>query len=214
MTDLSRTSQKWIASFFLVAVLTALCARFIDLPVALWVKETFIRNPAWAVTTGRMPDLLLHLVLLVSVGACCLRLVRLRKGHVDNLNDFLLLASWDAPASFVAKALLKPLFGRLNNRLWLKNPDLYGFYWFQNRWGYDAFPSGHMLVLVALLALLVRFFPVARIPALLLALVTSVALILTGYHFLSDIVAGCYLGIVVEALVHAAICGRKAPSAA
>lgn len=214
MPKFSRSFKLWTASSAFLAVATVGCVLYLDLPVASLVKSTILVHPRLAGTARRMPDFLLHLVLLVTVSAWCLRAVRVRKGIQDRVNTFLLLLCVNGPAAFLMKAVLKPLFGRLNNRLWLKNPDLYGFYWFDTRRGYDAFPSGHMLVLVALAAVLWRFYPATRVLLLVVTFLTAVAVIVTGYHFVSDILAGAYCGIVVEALVYQVLVGNKGPGGA
>jgi membrane-associated phospholipid phosphatase len=89
----------------------------------------------------------------------------------------------------------------VNTRLWLQEPGLYGFHWFQRRQGCDGFPSGHMVVIVTLLAALWRFHPKSRPVCLFVGLSLGVALIATDYHFLSDVIAGAYVGVVVEAIL-------------
>jgi membrane-associated phospholipid phosphatase len=71
--------------------------------------------------------------------------------------------------------------------------------------GFDAFPSGHMLVVAALMSVLVRFYPKARPYCMVVGGLLALALILTAYHFLSDIIAGAYLGIAIEAALFAAL---------
>ena len=58
-----------------------------------------------------------------------------------------------------------------------------------------------VVVSVALLAALCRYYPKFRPWCLLLGVLLGVALIATEYHFLSDVIAGAYLGVVVEAAV-------------
>ena len=99
------------------------------------------------------------------------------------------------------KSLAKFVFGRVNTRVWLEQPDLYGFHWFQRRQGCEGFPSGHMVVIVTLLAVLWRLYPKQRPWCLLLGLLLGAALVATDYHFLSDVLAGAYLGALVEAVI-------------
>jgi membrane-associated phospholipid phosphatase len=55
-----------------------------------------------------------------------------------------------------------------------------------------------MVVIVTLLAALWRFYPKSRPCCLLLGLILGVALIATDYHFLSDVIAGAYVGVFLE----------------
>jgi len=105
-----------------------------------------------------------------------------------------------APASFAAKSLLKSGFGRINTREWLMAPQEYGFQWFGADGRHSGFPSGHMVVVTALTAVVWRFHPRCRPACLALLLSLALALIATDYHFLSDVIAGAYAGLVVEAV--------------
>jgi membrane-associated phospholipid phosphatase len=192
-----------LISALLLAPLVLLCVRYLDIPVALFVKNHLYKNSDWSRLTSNLPDLLLVLVLVTTLGACALYLVRSRKGIFDRLTCFAWEAAWTAPLSFLAKSGLKFVFGRVNTRCWLQNPALYGFHWFQRRVGCDGFPSGHMLVIVALLAAVWRCYPKSRPLCLTVAVLLGVALVATNYHFVSDVIAGAYVGALVEAVVFA-----------
>jgi membrane-associated phospholipid phosphatase len=196
-----RTSEKWIASTLLLAPLLVLCVRFFDIPLALYVQNRLYGNSHWLKLTGNLPDLLLVTVLLTTFVACSIYLVRTKKGVYDTATRFAQLLTWTAPVSYLMKSLLKLAFGRVNTRYWLTRPDLYGFHWFERREGCDGFPSGHMLVIVALLAVLWRCYPKSRPLCLVTAALLGTALIATNYHFLSDVIAGSYLGVAIEAVV-------------
>jgi membrane-associated phospholipid phosphatase len=198
---ISCSKGKWIFSALLLTPLLALCVRFLDIPVALYVKHHLYGNLHWAKLTSNLPDLLLVAVLLVTCTAFSLYLARTSKGIYDAATSFEKLVSWAAPTSYLVKSLFKFVFGRVNTRHWLEEPDLYGFHWFQSRAGCDGFPSGHMIVVVTLLAALWRFHPRSRPFCGGAALLLGVALIATNYHFLSDVIAGAYLGMATEAVV-------------
>ena len=191
----------WTASTLLLAPLLVLCVRYLDVPLANYVKNHLFANPDWSQMTSDLPDLLLQVVLLTTFAALSLYLVRAKKGVYDATTRMAQLVTWAAPTSYLVKSLLKFVFGRVNTRLWLQEPGLYGFHWFQRRQGCDGFPSGHMVVIVTLLAALWRFHPKSRPVCLLVGLSLGVALIATDYHFLSDVIAGAYVGVVVEAIM-------------
>jgi membrane-associated phospholipid phosphatase len=195
-----RTTEKWIWSLLLLAIILPLCVYFLDVPVALFVKTHLYRNSHWNKWTSNLPDLLFMTVLGTTLAAFSIYLVRSKKGIYDAATCFAKLVTWAAPASFLAKALFKIIFGRVNTRYWLLDPDLYGFYWFQRRTGCDGFPSGHMVVMVTLFAALYRFHPKSRPACIALSIMLATALVLTNYHFVSDVIAGAYLGVVIEAL--------------
>jgi membrane-associated phospholipid phosphatase len=59
-----------------------------------------------------------------------------------------------------------------------------------------------MAVFTVLAAALWRFYPRYKFLYLLLVLVLAIALITTNYHFLSDVIAGAYLGVIVGILTY------------
>ena len=201
MTNQRHAFRNWVGSAFLLTAFVILCVRFFDIPVALYVKKRLYRNAHWSRYTSNLPDLLLVLVLVTTCVGCLLYLSRTKKGIYDQATSFEKLITWTAPVSYLAKSLLKFLFGRVNTRCWLQQPQLYGFHWFQRRPGCDGFPSGHMLVIVALLAAVWRFYPRCRPFCLLFAVLLAVALVVTNYHFVSDVAAGAFTGVLVEAVV-------------
>jgi membrane-associated phospholipid phosphatase len=202
---LNRSSRinlgAWATSFLLLAPLVVLCVRYLDAPLARYVMEHLYVNVQWSELTSDLPDLLLQVVLLTSVASLVFYRLRVRRGIYDALTCLAQLVAWATPASYLVKSTLKFTFGRVNTRVWLQQPELYGFHWFEKRHGCEGFPSGHMVVIVTLLAALWRFYPKSRPWCLLLGLVLALALIATDYHFLSDVIAGAYLGVLVEAAV-------------
>jgi membrane-associated phospholipid phosphatase len=191
----------WTLSTLLLTTLTTLCVRYLDAPLASLVRDRLFTNLKWSNLTSNLPDLLLLVVLITSAAALILYRIRVRRGIDDAVTRLAKLVSWAAPASYLTKAVLKFVFGRVNTRTWLQQPELYGFHWFQRRPGCEGFPSGHMLVVVTLLAALWRFYPKVRPWCLVLGVTLGVALVATDYHFLSDVIAGAYLGAAVEAAV-------------
>jgi membrane-associated phospholipid phosphatase len=197
----SNSNALWIGSALLLVPIVILCVQFVDVPVALFVKEHLYGNRHWSRLTSDLPDLLLVVVVVTTVLALSLYLVRTRNGIYDAATSFEKLVAWAAPVSYVTKDLLKSVFGRVNTRTWLHDPQLYRFEWFERRQGFEGFPSGHMLVIVTLLAAAWRFYPRTRPLCLALAIMLGLALVVTDYHFVSDVIAGAYVGVAVEAVV-------------
>jgi len=201
LTGHRRTIGNWLGSALLLAPALVVCIRYLDVPAAFFVKDHLFGNRNWSEFTSDLPDLLLMLVLLVTCVALTLYLVRKRKGIYDRETSLERALAWATPCSYLAKLVLKFAFGRVNTRYWLSHPDLYGFHWFQGLEHCDGFPSGHMLVIVTVLAAFARFYPRSRPLCLLAASLLACALIATNYHFLSDVIAGAWAGMLVEAAV-------------
>jgi membrane-associated phospholipid phosphatase len=103
--------------------------------------------------------------------------------------------------------LIKPLVGRLRPKL-LFEANLYGFDPFRIGYEYNSFPSGHATTVFALAAALSFFSPRWRLPLFSFAAVAGLSRIIVGAHYLSDVMAGAYVGVMtVFALV--LLCRRR-----
>jgi membrane-associated phospholipid phosphatase len=59
---------------------------------------------------------------------------------------------------------------------------------------HSSFPSGHMALAGAFAGVFMRFYKASIRPLSALLLLASGLLVVGGWHFLSDIIAGAYLG--------------------
>jgi membrane-associated phospholipid phosphatase len=107
-------------------------------------------------------------------------------------------------------------FGRYWPDTWVDdNPslirdDAYGFHPFQSGSAFGSFPSGHAARTLALAAILWIAYPRWRWACVLASLVEAVALVGMNYHFVSDVIAGGFVGAIVAA--YTACCtGLAAP---
>jgi membrane-associated phospholipid phosphatase len=152
-----------------------------------------------------LPDLLFLLVCVITAASWIGRLYLSRK-PIEGWNpSFLEFIGCAVPSAYILKTMLKELFGRPNIHLWLLHPDQFGFHWFHGGGDFSAFPSGHMAVFTVLMLGVGRYFPRLRPMCSGLLFVLALALIVTQYHFFSDIVAGLYLGLIVDSLVRQAL---------
>jgi membrane-associated phospholipid phosphatase len=102
--------------------------------------------------------------------------------------------------SIPIKDELKYAFGRTWPETWVNNnpswigDGTYGFAPFHKGPGWASFPSGHMTVITAPIAVLWRAAPRFGMLWLTVPLLVAIGLIGADYHFLGDIIAGTYLG--------------------
>jgi membrane-associated phospholipid phosphatase len=197
----NRAKNFWITGTLLLAPLLVVCVLFVDVPVAVFVDRCLYGNAKWSSLTSDLPDLLLLVVLLATCCGVSFYLFRSKKGIYDAMTEFAKLVSWGAPLSYLMKVTLKFVFGRINTRTWLRDPEQYGFHWFQGGSGFEGFPSGHMLVMVTLFAALARCYPKTRVLSTTVSVLLGVALVATNYHFVSDVILGAYLGLLTEAVL-------------
>lgn len=189
--------------FPLLAVLVSI--RFLDARIALDVMALLNSSKMLQSSTSDIPD---ALFLLVSIGSGLLLgnyLILSYKGVNSKNKQFSLLAGSALPLAFFLKWAFKFVFGRTNTRFWLANQMSGDFHWFHGGGVYSGFPSGHMTVFSAFFAAIWLFYPRYRSISLGLALILALALIATDYHFLSDVIAGAYLGLLATCITRACI---------
>lgn len=179
--------------------LTLLSIRFLDLPLAAWIAE-HLRAHALYVKTANVPDLLAITVAFLSAvcwSAYTLLIRRSPSRLLRSAQTLCRVVGTALPIAFGIKVVLKWLFGRIEPRTWLLDSNTYGFHWFGGTNGYQGFPSGHMLVLTPLFMALWHCFPRYRILYSVACFLLAGSLLAMDYHYLSDVIAGTYIGAVV-----------------
>ena len=170
---------------------------FLDGGIALWVMELLKLSPVVYRTTATIPDLLL---LLVGSGTAAMWTVYcylVTRGVENSQTRFLKLAATVLPISYLLKSFLQFAFGRINTRAWLLVSGPIDFRLFHGSGERGGFPSGHMTVFTAFFAAVWCCYPRYRTLSASLLLILGVALIVTDYHFLSDVIAGAYAGLLL-----------------
>ncbi|KAB8032181.1 phosphatase PAP2 family protein [Fluviispira multicolorata] len=100
------------------------------------------------------------------------------------------------------KDFLKYIFGRYWADTWINNnPSLivnnvYGFQFFQK--ASSSFPSGHTTVTFAFCTVCILYYPKLKYLFILPMLAVCIGQIGMHYHFVSDVIAGAFLGYVVS----------------
>jgi membrane-associated phospholipid phosphatase len=193
--------MRWKETFGGLAVCAALIifgCLYLDIRLAEFVSQRVGSGFLLSERVSNLPDLLFLLVCVITVLSWTGRLYMLRNPAKRWILNFLEYIGCAVPLAFILKHLLKELFGRTNTRVWLLHPDQFGFHWFQGGGEFSAFPSGHMTVFTVLMLGVSRYFPRLRPMCAGLLFVLALALITTQYHFFSDIVAGVWLGLIVD----------------
>ena len=188
-------------ALFPVALATYCCIGHLDIAVAEFVRQYLYTSKGWRHLTSSIPDTLLIAVACVTAGSYAMFRYRASRYGMDATALMFKILAVTAPVSYIVKSFLKYAFGRINTREWLHAPQEYGFHWFSGVGRYSGFPSGHMLVVTALGAVVWRFNPRYRPACMGALLVLALAMIATNYHFVSDVIAGTYAGLVVEECV-------------
>ena len=195
---MGRANMRGISLMLLVLALSLLAIFYIDAPTALWINANLLSYAPFRAYTHNLPSHLFWVVLIGSTFSFSFYFYLRWLGEHSPRRDFFLLLGIVLPVAFVVKHLLKLGFGRVSVRLWVSNPDAHQMQWFQigKRW-YDAFPSGHMVVFMTVFMALWQFYPRWRNVYFMGALLLAFALVGTNYHYVSDVIAGTYIGMLV-----------------
>ncbi len=182
---------------FSVFSLVVLSYNFFDQPLALFVEKYIRSNSDLKIYSSNIPSMLFALV--ISISSICwaiygyMHYFAIKNKH----RDFCLLVGTSLPLAFLIKTILKWIFGRVSTRTWVMQPQDYSLHWFDGLNGYDAFPSGHMLVITQIFMAVWYFYPRLRAINFIIWSGLAITLVITNYHFLSDVIAGAYIGILL-----------------
>ena len=189
--------QKYIGTIIPAGLLVVGSYYFLDKKIALFVNRVLISNARLSFFSKEVPDLLFPRVGAIAGIGWTAYYYHVRKGIYDKHARFFLLIASAVPLAFFLKSILKLAVGRTTTRFWLRHPNVREFHWFHGVGHYNGFPSGHMAVFSVLVIALWRFYPRYRLAYGGFLSVLALALIATDYHFLSDIIAGAYLGLLI-----------------
>ena len=203
-----RAYSVLVRGLLVTAPAVVFCAMFVDRPLAIFIHEhlAFFRPLRHLLDlTIIVSPLLLIYMLIYAVRRSVASTTRPAEWHW-----FIIATTY--LVGLETKYMLKLAFGRTWPRImWpnrydlllmgtLRGPDnggLYGFYPFVSTDPFTAFPSGSSVVTVSLATQVWFLFP--RLRSLMVLLVASqvAAGLLSNTHFVGDIIAGVYVGLVV-----------------
>jgi membrane-associated phospholipid phosphatase len=211
VADFQRLLRLTLAALLLCAALVALCYWFVDRPVAFYVHDQrFADHDALKWLTYPPPILQAWAPVVLAA-----LMVRRAWGPFRRWELTLLAAGVSIVLADQFRHSLAYDFGRDWPDTWIdKNPslirdDAYGFHPFQGGSAFASFPSGHTARTLALAAALWIAYPRWRWACVLASVVEAVALVGMNYHFVSDVIAGGFVGAIVAA--YTAYCTGLAP---
>jgi membrane-associated phospholipid phosphatase len=191
------SGTKWMASLATTIVAVVLSYVWLDRPIALYVHDEFhgVKALPWLTF---IPDCLA----VVAVAIFIVMGWRVASGRrLSRVESVFLVCGVSLAVAVAIKDQLKFAFGRtwpetwVNNNLSLIRNHVYGFNPFHGGVGYASFPSGHTTAICAVMSVLWICYPKFRAIYVLLIAGVTVGLIGADYHFLSDVIAGGFLGV-------------------
>jgi membrane-associated phospholipid phosphatase len=193
--------QKTSLLLMVCTILVMISYLYIDKPLAEFMYRHFdlvsyekIRQSLISVSQ------ILHF--LVPVLIILLILKKLISDHLSKLQLTVLAIAINLIVTDNIKDLLKLAFGRYhlimdvkNMHDWLQSPR-YGFHPFNGGIAYQSFPSGHTAAIFAAMAIIWIVYPKWRWFSVISCAAVMSCLLIFNYHFLSDVIAGAFLGIL------------------
>jgi membrane-associated phospholipid phosphatase len=180
--------RNWLIAFGLCVVAIFLSIQFVDFPVAIFLNQlpslAALHSPVFG--------------LPIFAGVCGLALVgfaiqRGLGGQVRAWEEttFLIVLSLSWAIS-ITEDLLKPLCGRPLPYVFFSTGKAQFHFW---RWALDnSFPSGHAAQIASVMTVLWITYPRLRGLWGAMAVIGYLLLILGNWHFVSDVIAGAFLG--------------------
>jgi membrane-associated phospholipid phosphatase len=190
--------QRWLAALVLTAFAVAISYLRLDRPLALFAHSLpMVHKHALFEPLTHIPDPLIPAAGIAFIG---LGLYALAGRALARFGRTIVICSFSLTMGQAIKDELKWVFGRTWPETWIdNNPSfihdrVYGFNWFHGGGGYESFPSGHMTATCALISVLWICYPRFRLLYALAVLAVAVGLIGADFHFLSDVIAGGFIG--------------------
>lgn len=194
----------------LATLLSLACIRWVDLPVARWIHAQGLDDHAWMLWPMSAP-----IVALPLAGAFLFAYALRRLGDAPGRQE----RAWFVICTgLLACCTVKDMLKRMFGRTWPRdvadpgpaaaldcaatshgylNDGVNAFHAFGGATkAFQAFPSGTTIIVLALALPLCRLYPRVRAPIAVAAAGTIACLLLTNTHFVADIVAGAYVGMV------------------
>jgi len=190
--------QKW--GTWLVVTVSAVTVSYfwLDRPIALFVHRSLQGFNAFVLLTY-IPNVVTPAILIAFVAVGLSGLSSRSMGRLPTVG---VLAAASLSVAEVIKDNLKYAFGRTWPETWTgNNPSfinngVYGFNPFHGGQGYAAFPSGHTAAICAVMSVLWICYPRFRSVYALCIAAVAIGLVGADFHFLSDVIAGGFLGIM------------------
>jgi membrane-associated phospholipid phosphatase len=188
----------WLSGLLATTLVSWISVAWIDKPTAFLVRDMFgpqhlpdqiVRSPLLSVPV-------VATLMFVAFGVLAITRKKFSKWEIS-----ILLCGVSVLTADVMKNGLKYFFGRFwpdssdPNTLSLIHDNVYGFNFLHNGLIYGSFPSGHAAAVASACSVLWRLFP--RLSPIWAICITAADLILVllNLHFVSDVIAGTFLGL-------------------
>jgi membrane-associated phospholipid phosphatase len=185
--------RTWLFAFGATTVAILVCTAYVDRPIALFFDAHLRHTAAWGwISLALAPlDLVVIAALLFLLG-CGAWVVSGRLLHPWTRTP--LLCSWAGMWATAADIIFKHIFGRAwPDPVYVQN-RVYEFRLLHGAPYWDSFPSGTAAISAAIASVLWILAPRWRAISALIVVLLCVAVVVTNYHWIGDVIAGAFLG--------------------
>jgi membrane-associated phospholipid phosphatase len=194
---MTRTFKFWLGGLVMTSLVALISIAWVDKPIALLVDHLGLHH---------VPDKLvqspgLSIPLASSLVFSAFGLAAILGRIFSRLEWAILLCDISVLAAEAIKNQLKYVFGRTWPDSWepqissLIRDNAYDFHFFHQGQSYESFPSGHAAVVAAVMSVVWILFPKLRAVCAIGIGAADVGLVLLNLHFVSDVVAGTFVGV-------------------
>ena len=190
--------RGWLLALVLVVLAVVISYFWFDRPIALFVHNQLPRNSRVLLEpVTYIPN---PLIWVATITFLALGVRGLASRPLSKMQTAILLCSFSLMIAETIKSELKFVFGRTWPETWRQNnpsfihDGIYGFNWFHGGDAYQSFPSGHVAAICAVASVLWIYYPRLRPIYLIVTLAVLIGLVGTNFHFLSDTIAGAFVG--------------------
>ena len=179
----------WVLSLLICTLAMAVAFLCFDVPIARRVYGILASTASLA--TGFGSAVLLGIEAAVVLA---LVIIRIMRGHLSPFREATVLACLASICAYaINDSTLKFFFG-VPNPLAVLHGSQHAFNVLHGS-SNSSFPSGHMVLAGAFAGVFMRLYRTSIMPFSALLLVAAVLLIVGDWHFVSDVIAGTFVGV-------------------
>ena len=185
--------RAWLLAFGANVIVVVVCIAYVDRPVALFFDGHLRHTAAWIWFSRTLAplDLVVIMALLFLLGCGTWVL----SGHL--LRPWTrtpLLCSWAGMWATAADIIFKHVFGRAGpDPAYIQN-RVYEFRLLHGGPHWGSFPSGTAAISAAIASVVWIEMPRWRGTSAVIVALLCVAVVITNYHWVGDVIAGAFLG--------------------
>jgi membrane-associated phospholipid phosphatase len=190
------TGGSVIVLFAVTLLLIFLSYYFVDIPVAVFcrqIDQNILQVFDWITELGISTWYLVASLFLFVIFRFY------RKNRINANRSLFIFAA--VSLSGIAAIGVKLTVARYRPKIFFEK-GLYGFNFFNGGYEYNSFPSGHAATIFSLAMAMSLFWPKYRAYFFVVAFAVALSRIVLTSHFVSDVIAGAFIGALTVLLLN------------